>query len=293
MKLVGDIQPETLPAVDRKYAVDGNPSAHGLNKGEHMSLLDTLLAEESRAQAGHNYLEYHRRRFEYVAEKCRKFCPDREARVLDIGRSQLSRLLSQEYGSVTTLGLPLSETEQFRHESESVASTDRKSFAGHIVFDLNDAQGVERLDTRERFTLIVFAETIEHLYTAPELVFGLLATLLAQDGIIVCQTPNAVALHKRLRMLLGHNPFELLRINTANRGHIREYTRKELVEVGRRAGLVTVFHEYRDYFGATGGLAKRLALLALKAAAALFPSLARGQTIVYKRAVDAVKDDHK
>ena len=63
---------------------------------------------EIRTQAGHNYLDYHRGRFDYVTRKCCDFCPDQNANVLDIGRSQLSSLLLEEYGSVTTMGLPLS-----------------------------------------------------------------------------------------------------------------------------------------------------------------------------------------
>ena len=86
--------------------------------------------------------------------------------------------------------------------------------------------------------------------------------------------------------MLGRNPYELLRINAGNRGHIREYTRKELIAIGRRAGLTTVSHEYRDYFGASGSLAKRAAITGLKLASTLAPSMARGQTIVYKRTAD-------
>jgi SAM-dependent methyltransferase len=247
-----------------------------------MSLLSTLLAEERQAQAGHDYLAYHRERFDYVMEKCRELCSDPAAEVLDIGRSDLSRRLLKVYGRVTTLGLPLSDHEQFGHEA-GLGAADGKSYAGHIVFDLNDAQTVEQIDTQRKFDLIVFAETIEHLYTAPELVLGLLATLLAPGGMIICQTPNASALQRRIMMLLGRNPYERLRIDAGNRGHIREYTRAELVMIGQRAGLETVWHEYRNYFGVQGGWAKKVTQ---KMVAALYPPLARGQTIVYKRALD-------
>jgi len=62
----------------------------------------------------------------------------------------------------------------------------------HIVFDLNDTQTIEAIPTDIRFNLIVFAEVIEHLHTAPELVLHALCNLLTDDGIIVCQTPNAL-----------------------------------------------------------------------------------------------------
>ena len=246
-------------------------------------LRDRLLAEESNALIGHDYLEYHRRRFEYVLRKCVECCPDPSASVLDIGRSFLSQMLLQRYGSVTTLGLGLSELQQFGHEAGSIGTTGAKSYAGHIVFDLNAAQTVERIEVPQEFALIVFAETIEHLYTAPELVLGFLEKLLAPGGVIICQTPNAVALHKRIQMVLGHNPFERLRIDERNRGHIREYTRKELIEIGYRAGFDTVSHEFQDYFGVAGSWLRKAGILCLKTAAALHPSWARGQTIIYRR----------
>jgi 2-polyprenyl-3-methyl-5-hydroxy-6-metoxy-1,4-benzoquinol methylase len=250
-------------------------------------LADRLLAEEALAFTGHDYLQYHRRRFEYVMRKCAEFSPDRSVSVLDVGRSSLSRMLLERYDNVTTIGLPLSAQEQFGHEAGTIDTASTKSYAGHIVFDLNYAQNVERLDLNQKFALIVFAETIEHLYTAPELVLGLLGNLLEPGGLIICQTPNAVALHKRILMALGFNPFERLRIDVRNRGHIREYTRKELIEIGRRASLDMISHEYRDYFGVAGGWARRVGILFLKAMATLHPPLARGQTIIYRRSVDS------
>lgn len=246
-------------------------------------MLNRLLAEERLALAGHNYVDFHRERFDYLIEKCRELCPDGRAKVLDIGRSHLSSMLLQVYGSVTTLGLYLSAEEQFGHEMDSQASNGRP-YAGHIVFDLNDAQSIEQIDTDERFAVIVFAETIEHLYTAPELVLALLANLLSPGGIIICQTPNASSLRKRVMLLLGRNPYERLRIDAGNRGHIREYTRHELISVGRRAGLSTILHEYQEYFGVKGG---RMIKTLLKVVATVCPSLARAQTIVYTPAVDA------
>ncbi len=248
-----------------------------------MSLYERLLTEENAALGSHDYIEYHRRRFEYVAAKCREFCPRRETKVLDIGRSHLSRLLLDSYDSVTTLGLALAGVEGFGHAAGMEEIAGHRRYAGHLIFDLNDAQTAERIGSDQKFDLIVFAETIEHLYTAPELVLGVLTSLLAPDGLIICQTPNAVALHKRLVLMAGRNPFERLRINAGNRGHIREYTRRELIEIGNRAGLETVAHEFRDYFGITGGPAKRLAGRALKVVARMVPSLARGQTIVYRQ----------
>ena len=50
-----------------------------------------------------------------------------------------------------------------------------------------------------------------------------------------------------MKLLFGHNPFERLRGDLDNPGHIREYTRSELAELGRLAGLEVVMHRYLNY----------------------------------------------
>src|ERR1700733_3268034 len=140
---------------------------------------------------------------------------------------------------------------------------------GHIEFDLNEARIVERHPDDTKFELIVFGETIEHLVTPPELVLRFLRGFLGHDGIIICQTPNAVALHKRIKMLAGINPYERLRLEILNQGHIREYTKPELLEIGNTAGLRMIEHEYRDYFGVQGGNARRMVIMAARLASAV------------------------
>ncbi|HXZ33144.1 MAG TPA: glycosyltransferase [Terriglobales bacterium] len=248
-----------------------------------MPLRSKLLAEEIRAHADHDYLKFHKQRFEYVVSKCQELCPSRSTKVLDIGRSNLSRMLLEKYDSVTTLGLPLSDNGEFgsdakcSHESGSFAD----GYSGHIVFDLNNAQTVDALDWQQKFDLIVFAETIEHLYTAPELVLNLIKSLLADSGVIVCQTPNAAFLTKRIKLLLGQNPYERLRMSTINRGHIREYTSDELIEAGARAGLVCVASEYKNYFGVEGTGLVRAARQVVDLISRIFPSMRRGLTVIY------------
>ena len=59
------------------------------------------------------------------------------------------------------------------------------------------------------YELIIMAEVIEHLYTSPSLVPGLLQSLLRPGGLLIVQTPNALAIGRRFKMLLGRHPFEL------------------------------------------------------------------------------------
>jgi hypothetical protein len=72
------------------------------------------------------------------------------------------------------------------------------------------------------------AEVLEHLHTSPALVLGFLRSLLGDSGILVVQTPNAAALHKRVKLLLGRNPYTLISEDLSDPLHFREYTMEGL-----------------------------------------------------------------
>jgi hypothetical protein len=105
------------------------------------------------------------------------------------------------------------------------------------------------VDATDRYDLIVFAETIEHLYTSPKLILNFLRNFMrTESGVLIIQTPNAVSLSKRREMLRGINPFELIRENRYNPGHFREYTMEELIGYGTQAGLKVYRKEFCDYW---------------------------------------------
>ena len=81
------------------------------------------------------------------------------------------------------------------------------------------------------------AEVLEHLHTAPSLVLAFVKTLLADNGLLVLQTPNAASLPKRIKLLLGRNPFDMIRTDPKNPGHFREYTRRELSALAADLGF--------------------------------------------------------
>jgi SAM-dependent methyltransferase len=176
---------------------------------------------------------------------------------------------------VYTVGLPLTEQEF------GDASVDGSHLLRHLVFDLNDAQEPRLWPSMPKADLICFAEVIEHLYTAPELVLLFLRSALKPSGYIVCQTPNAAALHKRVWLALGMNPYEMIRPTRDNPGHFREYTKAELVAIGHRVGLKPVFHEFADYFGILGSPLRRVAGRAAASLIDMYPPFRRGQTIVF------------
>lgn len=216
------------------------------------------------------YLEIHAKRFEIILSLIDK---NPEIKVLDIGPSFLSELLYQLFGNnLTLLG--------FKSDN---------SFGGHLVNssifekvklieqDLNFLKVSSILN--ERFDLIICGEVIEHLYTSPKILFQSFHQLLNKNGVLIIQTPNAVALKKRMSMLLGRNPFEIPRDNFQNPGHYREYTSKELIDFGKenQFGIKKIIlDEYFEYPSNISKIYRSLKSLIPK-------GLRSGITIVYQR----------
>jgi SAM-dependent methyltransferase len=183
------------------------------------------------------YAAFHRPRFECLIDILRPLTARPGVRILDVGPSPLTPLIARELGApVETLGL---EPEDARPDHR------------HHSFDLNEAQFPERWRTDlGPYDIIVFAEVVEHLYTAPDLVLPYLRQLLEVGGILLLQTPNAAALRKRVKLALGLNPFERIRVDRSNPGHFREYTLSELRELLFDAGFAIERTWRRYYFDA-------------------------------------------
>ena len=92
------------------------------------------------------------------------------------------------------------------------------------------------------------AEVIEHLYTAAQIALSFLAQIMRPGAFAFLQTPNAVALHKRLQMLSGRNPYMSLDEDRLAPGHFREYTVAELSDTARQAGLEVFEVAMHNYF---------------------------------------------
>ena len=192
-------------------------------------------------QSQQNYLEMHSTRFADILRLCKSRVPDACSRVLDIGRSELTTYLLNFYQNVHTLGLDPSIDDGGHRETTTMDSVP------HITFDLLNSHLVSSWPDCGRFDLIVFSEVIEHLSIAPEFVLAILGSLLTERGVLVCTTPNAAEIGKRVRLLLGMNPYERLRLYSTNPGHVREYTRLELTSLGQSVGLKCVRHAYFNW----------------------------------------------
>ena len=212
------------------------------------SLEETLLqlmrvekAQTSSDASRHYYIDLHKDRFADILRVCRSYVANPAARVLDVGRSELTACLLKFYSNVTTIGLDLGTDDGGHREATSIVEIP------HISFDLLNSHRLDRWPECGAFDLIVFSEVLEHLSIAPEFVLAFLNSLLADSGVLVCTTPNASDIAKRIRLACGRNPFERLRLYSTNPGHIREYTRRELCHIAHSVGLKCVRHSYFDW----------------------------------------------
>ena len=216
------------------------------------------------------YRDYHARRYATLLGVVRAQLATGGAapRILDVGPNLQTDMLRRETAAavVDTLG--------YAHPLAGPGEGER-----HLEVDL-DGIGDDRVPPADgSYDAVVMAEVIEHLHTAPSVVLGYLAGWLRPGGVLVVQTPNAVALHKRLRMLLGRNPYEPIRTTPRNPGHFHEYTIAELRAAAAAAGLIPAGLITANYFGGSGAAHRLYAALG----SVLPPSLRHGITMWMRR----------
>lgn len=158
-------------------------------------------------------------------------------RILDIGEGMQTELLRANYPDIPVHVLDLVD-----------ADRKRRDFDEYHHYDLNDLYFEDRWPQVGPYDVIVMAEVIEHLHTGASVALKGMASLLGKGGYLFVQTPNAVALHKRLQMLVGRNPYMDLDLPRETPPHYREYTLPELIDAGDSCGLRTVESARRNYF---------------------------------------------
>ncbi len=205
------------------------------------AVLDDLRGRQL-AEKDRYYLWFHEPRYRFLLAKLAGLVetlrrPGEPVRLLDVGASFESTALRELLRDVVvdSLGYPDGRFPHREHER-------------HVDFDLNEARNVEAWPRLTDYDVVLCAEVIEHLHTAPIHTLRLLHSVLRPHGLLVLQTPNPVHLQNRLAMLRGRNPFERLREDPTNPGHFREYTVDELRELARDAGFEVVEWETRNYF---------------------------------------------
>lgn len=183
------------------------------------------------------YVGFHSRRFAYILAMLEAAGIGKESRILDVGPTFSAKLIHDHFGAHVD-GLSFSPDED-------------TPFGRNYRFDLNLSQSPEkwRRDLGP-YDAIVFAEVIEHLYTAPRLAMRYLRELLKPGGHMVIQTPNALGLKQRVQLLLGRHPYEPISEDPESPNHFRESTLAELERHAAGAGLEVLSAGHYNYFNA-------------------------------------------
>ena len=193
-------------------------------------------------ESAQSYIGSHAKRYAFLFEhvaRVRAALTQPAVTILDIGPSFFTELLRQAFprDAVITLGFDSQQSRGghfplgIRHEPTT-----------HFTFDLNDSLDRKHWIQVPEADLVILAEVLEHLYTSPQHVLRFVRSLMAPGGYLFLQTPNAATLKKRMKLLWGVNPFEMIREDRDNPGHFREYTSQELRTLVKAAGfeIVTV-----------------------------------------------------
>jgi SAM-dependent methyltransferase len=196
----------------------------------------------------HTYIAYHATRYSYllslVAHALRGAGagPGGEgARILDIAPLFEVDLLRTWFPAARV------DTVGFEHPTFPARDDE-----GHVEFDLNDAAIPSRWPDAGQTDVAIMGEVIEHLHAHPGKVLACVASWVRPGGRLFVQTPNAIALHKRIRMLVGRSPFEPIRDSEKNPGHFHEYTADELAAHARSAGWQSIEVSVTNYFQPAG-----------------------------------------
>ena len=191
--------------------------------------IDNALAdvEETVPPEAKAYFEYHRRRYAMLAGLVRdlsnKLSEDRPARVTIIGPGYEVPIIDLVANvEITTVGLGETTTVNGRT---------------HVQFDLRWLLDGTRVPDLAPADILLLCEVIEHLPYPPEIALSAFIPTVRAGGAFVVQTPNAARLDARMKLLLGKNPFELLRSSLDNPGHYREYT---VADVGSMAAATNL-----------------------------------------------------
>ncbi len=176
----------------------------------------TYSSEEHR----NTYMTFHAKRADYLMRCLAELPVSKVDSVLDVGRSPLTNLVFREFPRLSTLGFEPTSTLLDKADPIDAA------LVPHIVFDLNKCDTPSEWVAPSAFRIVLFNEVMEHLQLSPYWVFRYLRELLVPGGFLVIQTPNAVSLGHRVRMMLGRNPYvEFARQGELGSHHFLEYTK--------------------------------------------------------------------
>jgi len=201
------------------------------------SIRDDYNAEESR------YISYHIKRYTYLLQMVDDLIkriiseyPERKINILVIGPSFELEMLRKMYPQYRIISLG------FTHR---IMNNDVNL---HCEYDLNNIASTPINEGFDNNDIIILSEVIEHLYVSPLLLLKTVSDWINSNGYLIIQTPNALALNKRLGFLFGNYPLQIEGGKNADAGHYHEFTSEELTLLAEKAGYTVQNCEILNYF---------------------------------------------
>ncbi len=213
------------------------------------------------------YLEVHERRFAFTLEVVRRHI---QGNVLDIGPHLFTAILRHEFPNrIDTLGFQVPECDELTRPRPGEA---------HYEYDMHEACRPP-WPVVGPYGTVTAAEVVEHLYLHPQLWLGFFHHLLVPGGKLILTTPNGVNLRRRLTMLAGRHPFEMIGLDPKWGSHFREYTKGEVLLWAEKAGFRLEAYYAKSHMCPPGRLNRGL----WAASNLLPPSLRQGMYFVFAK----------
>ena len=190
-------------------------------------------------ERGHVYIKEHWARYINLLALLPPI--NRNTRLLEVGASILSAHLHMTYGCQTTV---------VYHELEREWSA-RFSQLGITAFPVEMMR--DPLPVKDdSFDLILFDEVMEHFPIHPAFVMRQLINKLAGPGELFFSVPNFATSEKRLRLLFGKNPQDIMDERFIYYAHHREPVMQECVRLVQECGGLVFFHKWLELNGDPG-----------------------------------------
>jgi SAM-dependent methyltransferase len=204
---------------------------------EYLDKTSTYLAA-SLIKDEMDYFSFHRNRFEKILKIVRdRVAPDDA--ILDIGSYCLHQLLALYFAGFKRLaGADLKRfNDQMRNRAAGFGINLKDCDLSKEAVPFPDSS----------FSLVLLAETLEHLNFHPLKVFKEIHRVLEPGGTLLITTPNLLRLNNRLKMMLGWSLNSDLREEFHAGTHYREYSAAEIDFLAASAGFKKTRCDFADF----------------------------------------------
>jgi len=151
---------------------------------------------------------------------------------------------------VVASDVEISEKVKMRLEKARIQPVDKCMFKGGSPLVFNDGC----------FDICLLLEVLEHVVEDPRYVMHEMHRILSSQGFLYITTPNIAHVYNRFLLLMGRQPQLYLTGYKGTRGHFREWTMAELVNLLQDSGFGIADRRYLDAVSSMGNVRERIPL---------------------------------